>query len=174
MTKTAAPTVVVNDASCLIDLRKARLLHLLVRLPYHLLIPLPVRASELLDFTPQEWALLDDGGMETFDLPPVRVAEAIAVKTLHPKLSANDCFCLVTARCHQDAILLTGDSLLRRVAGLDGRRVHGVLWVVDELLRLTLCRDDALVTALELWQGDAAVFLPAPEIERRLRSLRRA
>lgn len=173
MTQAAAPIVVVNDASCLIDLRKARLLHLLVRLPYRLVVPLPVRASELLDFTSQEWAILDGGGMETFDLPSACVAEAIAVKAIHPKLSANDCFCLVTTRCHQDAILLTGDALLRRVAGEDGRRVHGVLWVVDELLRLALCGEDVLVTALELWQGDAAVFLPAAEIERRLRALRR-
>lgn len=96
------------------------------------MIPLPVRESELLDFTPQEWAILD-GGMETFDLPSDRVAEVFALKAAHPKLSANDCFCLVTTRCHQDAILLTGDSLLHRVASGDGRHVHGVLWVVDEL-----------------------------------------
>lgn len=173
MTQAAAPVVVVNDASCLIDLRKARLLHLLVRLPYRLVVPLPVRTSEILDFSPQEWAILDGGGMETFDLPPTLVAEAFAVKAIHSKLSANDCFCLVTTRCHRDAILLTGDGLLRRVAGEDGQRVHGVLWVVDELLRLALCRDDVLATALELWRNDAAVFLPTAEIERRLKSLRR-
>lgn len=172
MRQTAAAIVVVNDASCLIDLRKARLLHLLVRLPYRLMIPLPVRESELLDFTPQEWAVLD-GGIETFDLPPDRVAEVFALKTVHPKLSANDCFCLVTTRCHDEAILLTGDGLLRRVASDDGRRVHGVLWVVDELRRLTLCGDDVVAVALELWRNDPTVFLPIAEIERRLRSLRR-
>ncbi len=107
---TQAP-VVVNDASCLIDLRKAGLLHLLVRLPYRLIIPFPVRASELLDFTPEEWAVLEAGGMETFDLPPDRVTQAFTVKATHPKLSANDCFCLITTHCHQDATLLTGDGL---------------------------------------------------------------
>lgn len=126
MTHGPAPVVVVNDASCLIDLRKAQLLHLLVQLPYRLVIPLPVRESELIRFTPQEWALLD-AGIEVFDLPPARVTEAFAVKAAHPKLSANDCFCLVTTRCHDDAVLLTGDGLLRGVANADGRRVHGVL-----------------------------------------------
>lgn len=111
--------------------------------------------------------------METFDLPSTLVAEAYAVKNIHPRLSANDCFCLVTTRNHEDAILLTGDGLLRRVAADDGRRVHGVLWVVDELLRLTLCESDVLATALELWRSDAAVFLPDIEIERRLRSIHR-
>jgi predicted nucleic acid-binding protein len=129
---TQAP-IVVNDASCLIDLRKARLLHLLVRLPYRLIIPLPVRASELLDFTPEEWAVLEASGMETFDLPPDRVTQAFTVKAAHPKLSVNDCFCLVTTQCHQDATLLTGDGLLRRVAAKAGLPVHGILWVVDEI-----------------------------------------
>lgn len=164
--------VVVNDASCLIDLRKAGGLHLLVRLPYRLIIPFPVRASELLDFTPEEWAVLEAGGMETFDLPPERVAEALTVKAAHPKLSANDCFCLVTTQCHPDATLLTGDSLLRRVAAKTGLTVHGILWVVDELRRLGLCDDDVLVTALEFWQKDPTVFLPTAEIDLRLQLLR--
>lgn len=168
-----ATTVVVNDASCLIDLRKGRLLHVLLKLPYRFVIPYPVRHSELLDFTPQEWALLDGGGMETFDLPPERVSEAFAVKASYPKLSANDCFCLVATRCFEAAVLLTGDGLLRRAAGEGGLRVHGVLWVIDELKRTALCGDALLVTALETWGEDSSVFLPEPEVERRLRLLKR-
>ena len=61
--------VVVNDASCLIDLRKGRLMPVLCRLPYSFIVPLPIRYSELLDLMPQEWAQLDDGGMSTYDLP---------------------------------------------------------------------------------------------------------
>jgi hypothetical protein len=167
-----ATTVVVNDASCLIDLRKGRLLHVLLKLPYRFVIPYPVRHSELLDFTPQEWALLDGGGMETVDLGPAQVAEALAVKAAFPKISANDCFCLVATRCYERAILLTGDGLLRRVANDDGRRVHGVLWIVDELKRAALCADTLLVSALETWTEDASVFLPEPEVERRLRLLK--
>jgi len=172
VTQYEAPTVVVNDASCLIDLRKAQLLHLLVRLPYRLVIPLPVRESELIRFTPQEWAVLD-AGIAIFDLPPERVAEAFSVKATFPTLSANDCFCLVTTRCHEDAILLTGDGLLRGVAADDGRRVHGVLWVVDELKRLTLCGDDILAAALELWLDDPTVRLPQLQLARRLALFRR-
>lgn len=165
-------TVIVHDASCLIDLHKGRLLHVLVRLPYRLVVPLPVRASEVLDFTDQEWALLDDSGMETFDLPPERVVEAMAVKSTYPRLSANDCFCLVATRCHDDAVLLTGDGLLRRVATDDGRKVHGVLWLIDEARRLALCPPELLIIALEAWKADQAVFLPSAEIERRLKILR--
>lgn len=167
MTENEAPIVVVNDASCLIDLRKAQLLHLLVRLPYRLVIPLPVRESELIRFTPQEWAVLD-ADIAIFDLPPERVAEAFAIKANYPRLSANDCFCLVTTRCHDDAVLLTGDGLLRGVAADDGRRVHGVLWVIDELKRLALCGDDILTAALEFWRDDPTVRLPAAQLALRL------
>ena len=41
--------VVVNDASCLIDLKKGELLHVLLRLPYRFIVPLPIREEELLD-----------------------------------------------------------------------------------------------------------------------------
>jgi hypothetical protein len=145
----------------------------MLKLPYRFVIPLPIRHLELLDFTDQEWRLLVDGGIETFDLPPERVREALSVRGQHPRLSANDCFCLVSTRCYEKGILLTGDGLLRRVAAEAGVRVHGVLWMVDELKAANACDDDLLISALEIWRDDQAVFLPAAEIERRLRRLRR-
>ena len=63
--------VIVTDASCLIDLRKGGLLGVLGNLPYRLIVPLPIRASELLDFSDQEWRPLDAQGMITHDLTPV-------------------------------------------------------------------------------------------------------
>lgn len=164
--------VVVNDASCLIDLRKGHLLHVLCRLPYRFIVPVPIRVSELLDFTPEEWALLDGGGMETYDLPPERMGDVFALKRQHGRLSANDCFCLVSAQCHEDGILLTGDGLLRTVAAATGVRVHGVLWIVDELSNANACENALLVAALEVWKADQSVFLPDNLIDQRLRRLR--
>ena len=112
--------VVVSDASCLIDLQKGQLLRVLTHLPYQFIVPLPIRESELLDFTPQEWAILDGGGMETYDLPPARMGDVFALKQQHGSLSANVCFCLVTTQCHEEGILLTGDSRLRKVAKISG------------------------------------------------------
>ena len=124
--------VIVNDASCLIDLRKGGLLEALCRLPYRLVIPLPIRASAA--------------------------------------LSANDCFCLVTALANR-GILLTGDAQLRNVATQKGLRVHGVLWVIDELAAADACPTSQLIDALKRWQGDDTVFLPRQEIAKRLGSL---
>lgn len=165
--------VIVNDASCLFDLRKGRLLHAMLSLPFQFVVPYPVRASELLDFTAQEWRVLKDGGVITFDLPPDAVAEALLIQADRARLSANDCFCLVTAACHDDAVLLTGDQALRRVAGEMGLEAHGVLWLIDRLHEAAQCPLDLLVSALETWRDDPAVFLPNDEIELRLRALRR-
>ena len=130
--------VIVNDASCLIDLRKGGLLEALCDLPYRLLVPLPVRASEVLDFAEQQWQHLKDHGLITYDLTPDEVEQAFALKGRHRALSANDCFCLVTALVNR-GILLTGDALLRKVAAERGLRVHGVLWVIDELAAAEAC-----------------------------------
>jgi len=164
--------IVVNDASCLIDLRKGRLLPVLCCLPYRFVVPLPIKVSELLDFTPQEWALLDGSGMETYDLPPERVSDVFALKNQHSSLSANDCFCLVTTQCQENGILLTGDQTLRKVAMAAGVEVHGVLWIIDELKAANACEDALLINALEEWRRDSAVFLPNNLIDERIRSMR--
>ena len=92
--------VIVSDASCLIDLRKGALLAVLCDLPYRFVVPLPVRKSEVIDFSKRQWRQLDDAGMITYDLTPDEVALALALKARHPALSVNDCFCFVTALAH--------------------------------------------------------------------------
>ena len=166
--------VVVNDASCLIDLHKGQLLNVMLTLPYRFVVPLPIRHAEALDLTDRDWRILEDAGLSTFDLPAELVAEATRVKAAHPKLSANDCFCFVSTRCQDGGILLTGDRLLRRVATQGGLRVHGVLWVVDELWKGGSCDPGILLAALERWRDDGAVFLPGSEIALRLRRIRGA
>lgn len=164
--------VIVNDASCLIDLRKSQLLHVLLRLPYRFIVPLPIREEELLNFTPQEWRMLEDGGFTTYDLLGDEVAQAFALKRGHGGLSANDCFALVTATCQENGILLTGDRQLRKVATAHNVRVHGVLWIIDELRAVGACEAKLLISALESWRDDRTVFLPDAEIENRLHRLR--
>ena len=163
--------VVVNDASCLIDLRKGGLLQVFLQLPYQFIVPLPIREEELLDFTPEEWRVLEDGGLTTYDLSGEEVARVMTLKLEHRGLSANDCFALVTAAKQEDGILLTGDNQLKKVASSKEVRVHGVLWIIDELLANGACEPELLISALEIWRDDRAVFLPKAEIEKRLRIL---
>lgn len=164
--------IIVNDASCLIDLKKGRLLASFVRLPVDLAIPLTVRESELLDFTELEWDLLDGAGLITVDLPADGVQRAFEIGRQYSRLSANDAFCLATAERFEDRVLLTGDRLLRTAAEENAVDVHGILWVVDELHRLDICGPDELLAALELWRDDRSVFLPPGEVRRRMERLR--
>ncbi len=163
--------VVVNDASCLIDLKKGELLHALLRLPCRFIVPMPIREEELLDFTAQEWRRLEEGGLATCDLPSEEVAKMLALKQKHSRLSANDCFALVTTTCQESGILLTGDNLLRKVATAHPVRVHGVLWIIDELHAAEVCEVELLISALQTWRADDAVFLPPGETDKRLRRL---
>lgn len=163
----------VYDASCLIDLEKGRLFRAIRRLPYRFMIPLPIRESELFDFTPSDWRILEDGGLITYDLPAEEMARALDLHRRHASLSTNDCVALVTAACHDDAILLTGDSALKKVAASNDICVHGSLWIIDELHAANACENDLLVSALERWKKDGTVFLPPTEIEKRLARLKK-
>lgn len=117
--------------------------------------------------------MLEDGGLATYDLPWEEVAEVFTLKQEHSRLSANDCFALVTTTCQENGILLTGDALLRKVAAARDVRVHGVLWIIDQLHAAEVCDGELLISALECWRDDGAVFLPGAEIDNRLRLLRK-
>ena len=161
--------VIVNDASCLIDLKKGRLLLAMLALPYRFVVPYPVRVGELLDFTALEWDMLEARGLETYDLPPARMIEAFAARRANPQLSAYDCMCLVSTRHHRDGVLLTGDLQLRKTAQQEHLRTHGVLWIIDELRQKTDCDELVIRNALEVWRDDQTVFLSLNEIQRRLK-----
>lgn len=161
-------SIIVNDASCLIDLKKGQLLPVILELPYRFIVPYPIRVEELLDFTADDWAMLEGGGMEVYDLPPVQMIEVFSARRATPQLSAYDCMCLVSTRHHDNGILLTGDMQLRKAAQAEDLRTHGVLWIVDELRDKTNCDEDVIRHALEVWRDDRSVFLPPAEIDGRL------
>lgn len=163
--------IIVNDASALIDLKKGELLHVLGALPFRWIVPLPIREEEMLSFSGQDWATVEAVGFEVFDLPPDMVGEAFAVRRAFPRLSANDCFCLVSAASHENAVLLTGDGELRSVAEARRVDVHGVLWILDHLFVSGACDVALLRRALTVWSADPAVRLPDREIAIRLTRL---
>ncbi len=150
MTSNKFPSVIVNDNSCLVALRKGRLLHLLVNLPYQVVIPLLVWEDEMIKFTEQETKILDSEAT-IHDLPFEQMQEVYDLKSIYKRPSVADCSCLVTALHYEDVILLTGDKQLRNAAKDSGCCVHGALWVIDEIERLELCKNAILIKALESW-----------------------
>jgi predicted nucleic acid-binding protein len=156
--------IIINDTSCLIDLRKAGLLSTALLLPYSFVVALPLVASELLGFDQGDWEDLQARGLEILDLSGPQVAAALEIRRRYPGLSANDCFSLVLAQAGDDRILLTGDAQLRRRATDAGVEVHGVLWVADQLAERALMLQADLADALERLAADPVVFLPIDEV----------
>ena len=74
--------------------------------------------------------------------------QVFALRRKHASLSANDCFALVTATCQENGILLTRDSQLRKVATDRDVRVHGVLWIIEDLRTGHACEAELLISAL--------------------------
>lgn len=125
--------VVISDASCLIDLRKAALLGAFLRLPYEILIPDTLFEDELLKFTTAQKRQLLHGGLKVVELPGERVLRAREIAGKFTHLSIHDGFAYALAESHPGCILLTADRALRAFARKHKIEVHGVLWVIDEL-----------------------------------------
>jgi predicted nucleic acid-binding protein len=163
--------IIVSDTSCLIDLRKADLLSATMALPFTVQVALPLARDELSSFGPEDWQRLTDLGLEIVDLDGERVARALALMRLHRRLSAYDALSLALAEQQRDCILLTSDGDLRRAGEALAIEVHGVLWVIDRIADGQLLSNQELFTALTRLKADPLVFLPAEEVETRLRRL---
>jgi predicted nucleic acid-binding protein len=163
--------VVINDASCLIDLHKVELIEAMLELPYSFLVALPVAHNEVLDFTAEDWKRFSEAGLVLVDLDPGQVGRAMDHRSQNAKLSAEDCFSLVLAQDNQESILLTGDAVLRTVATAMGCEVHGAIWVTDEICRCGLLPDQHVAKCLQAWLDDDLVRLPSAELSIRLHTL---
>ncbi|MBP1151799.1 hypothetical protein [Methylocaldum sp. RMAD-M] len=156
--------IIVSDSSCLIDLRKASLLEAFLGLPYEIVIPDTLFEEELLKFSAAEKSLLLDSGMKVVGLPGEGVLRAQEVASQFSALSIHDCFAFTLAEQNPGCILLTGDGLLRSVADGNGIEVHGVLWAIDEIQKAGTSPVVQLLSALEMFESDPTVRLPAREL----------
>jgi predicted nucleic acid-binding protein len=165
--------IIVNDSSCLIDLRKCGLLTTALLLPFGFVVALPLITAELHGFNESDWDDLRTRGLQVVDLSPVQVARAFEVKALFPGLSAYDCFSLALAESTDNAMLLTGDRQLRARAAALGVEVHGVLWVSDEIEKTAAMPLADLAGALARLEADPLVFLPPDEVRNRIERLQK-
>lgn len=156
--------IIVSDSSCLIDLRKASLLDVLLKLPYEILIPDILFEDELLKFTAQQKRTLLRGGMKVIDLPGESVLRVQEVMRITPRLSVHDGFAFALAENYPGCVLLTGDGGLRSLAIEHGMNVHGVLWVIDEVYSNGLARACDLLAVLHGFANDQTVRLPRREL----------
>ena len=119
----------IIDTNVLIDLYRGEILNELFALPYVFISP-DVILDELLE---PDGVTLMDLGLKRGELSGDRVLEVEALSFHHRNIAVNDLFALVLASS-RGLPLLTGDSRLRALALKHNVRVHGTLWILDELV----------------------------------------
>ncbi len=83
------------------------------------------------------------------------------------RLSSQDCFALAMAQ-EKEAILMTGDGLLRKISTNKGVEVHGVLWFADLIEEHQCVENDVLRDGLLILQQHPATRLPKKELQNRI------
>ncbi len=166
-------STLIADSSCVIDLHKVSLLLPLFELPYTIVMPQTLLDDELIRLTDDEKREMIDRGLRTRHLDATGLVQTERYFDRYPALAWNDCLALRMAEETETSILLTGDSLLRRIATQKAIDVHGVIWALDELERLAVVEPSRLAVAIEALMDDPFVFLPEQELRQRLQQLRR-
>lgn len=155
----------------MIDLAKTRLLECLLQLPYRFVIPDVLYADEIITLRHYHREQLLDIGFELGKLDGPQVGKVSAYNQQYPALSLNDCFALVMAETTPDAVLLTGDQRLRRVAEQQSVAVHGILWILDQAYEQGTVDAVTLHAALLVLARDPLTRLPGKELQRRMQNL---
>ncbi|EAQ96910.1 hypothetical protein KT71_11434 [Congregibacter litoralis KT71] len=165
--------IIVSDSSCLIDLHKARLHLDVLTLPFTFVVPQPLYDRELLSIPPREREMMVARGMQVQRLTGEETQRAQDYANRFLPLAVYDCFALVLAEVNDNSMLLTGDGNLRKVAEGHDVETHGVLWAVDQMEAHTEISVRVLLDALQLYEKDPMVWLPAAELRRRIKALER-
>ncbi len=148
----------IVDTNVWVDLENAGLVSTCEKLSGGIGIPYTVDA-ELVDLVLPTWVQR---------LPATARDLALITDLLgeEPALSAVDAALLVSAQAY-DAVLVTGDSKLRKCATVRKVEVHGVIWMVEELIAEASLPFVKAAEALERMIA-AGARLPAEVVDERL------
>jgi len=163
--------VIINDSSVIIDLAKVRLIEPVLGLPYAFYIPDVLYHNELLSLGSHTREELLEAGFILGELDGDGVDLVFSYAATYPVLTDHDCFALALARS-TEALLLTGDGNLRKAAQREDVRVHGLLWLCDQMNDHGTTPHPVLLEALEHLAVDPTVRLPARALNWRIQRLR--
>lgn len=121
--------VYVADANIWIDLHHADLLDAAFHLNVSWVTP-DLITHELRTLSPD---LLVARGLTIRTLTADELSRIPTLNRIYPRPSPPDLAALVVAEA-EDGIVITGDGPLRNAAHQEGLPVHGVLWILDQLV----------------------------------------
>lgn len=115
-------------------------------------------------------SLLVELGLNVRTLSGEELNQIATLNGRYPGPSPKDLGVLVVAGA-DDGIVVTGDAPLRAAAEAEGLTVHGVLWMLDQLVEQDITAPSRSAAALDamVQQGSR---LPEEPIEKRLRRWR--
>jgi hypothetical protein len=154
----------VTDANIWIDVHNADLLDAVFELPVTWLTPDIVLYNELLTV---DRTLLIELGLEVRTLSGHELNRILELNAQYPNPSPRDLAVLVVADA-DDGIVITGDGPLRSAAEAEGQSVHGVLWVLDELVERDIITPSRALAALNA-MIDLGSRLPEEPVRKRRR-----
>jgi len=160
------PSRIVTDATIWIDLHEGGLVPVAFSMNVELIAPDVVIAR--LDEPDGEQIV--EQGLQRRELSKDQIRQTISLLSDRPSLSAQDCFACVLAES-LDVPLLTGDKHLRRAAEEKGLKVHGALWLMDQMVRTGILTPRTAADSLESMLR-AGSRLPQDECTRRIRPWR--
>lgn len=152
----------VLDTSICLDLSNAGLLEVILRLPHEFLLP-DVIAEELKEPSGQRLVEL---GYTPVSLSGEHIGRVTDFAERYRRPSRVDLFALAYARVHE-CILVTGDAALRTAAEAEGVDVHGVLWILDDLVAQNILPPAEAANALDRMIASGS-WLPQEDCSERI------
>lgn len=160
----ALPSVLVTDTNIWIDLENGGILAEVFHLPYQFL----TTDFAIPEFIHPRWQTLQALGLEVRELDPERIRELVNLGQVHKSLSITDLAAFLLAKT-LEATLLTGDWRLIELAKASSFSIHGVLWLLDEMVRYQAITPGQAANALRRML-DRGARLPADGCRKRFAS----
>lgn len=157
----------VNDANILIDLLKIDLLDSFFQLEHDFQVTDMAFAEIQEENAADLSTFLENGLLTRQEFAFEELLQIQFLEVENPALSIADCSCLYLSK-KVSATLLTGDAALRRIAEQNNIAVHGILWVLDEIVAGGLISEKEAKDKLILLMG-LNLRLPANECRKRLK-----
>lgn len=159
--------LVVQDANIIIDLIDCEIFELFFQLGFEV-VTTSLVLDEISD-PPQKKRCQTVIGKKILHVHEISTLEYLRLQALDlPGLSVTDRSVLHLAQA-REASLLTGDGKLRTVAGGVRVNVHGILWIIDQLVEKRLLPIPKAYEKLSALKARNK-RLPQSEIEKRLRA----
>lgn len=159
----------VQDANIIFDLFNIDLLDAFFELEIEIFIT-DFIAGEINKSEQKEFInkYISTGKIIVLNTTPEEIIELISIRNQTRGLSIADCSILFHATKNK-AFILTGDNTLRKYAESNQIEVHGILWVLDELIKeKQISEKKAYLKLTQLMETNSR--LPRKECEKRLKN----